>query len=108
QEEWANARGAIARFSRNAIEIRLIDAQECPAADLAVTAAVIGAVKLLVSERWSDVSRQQAWPSAPLAKLLDRTIAHGDQARIEDAAYLEAFGYRGAAPCTAGRLWQHL
>lgn len=36
QEEWLNARGAIARFERNAIEVRVIDVQECPAADLAV------------------------------------------------------------------------
>jgi glutamate---cysteine ligase / carboxylate-amine ligase len=31
---FLNSRGAIARFDRNAIEIRTIDIQECPAADL--------------------------------------------------------------------------
>ncbi|MBL8851852.1 MAG: hypothetical protein JNG89_19425, partial [Planctomycetaceae bacterium] len=36
QEEFLNARGAIARFSRGSIEIRVIDVQECPAADLAI------------------------------------------------------------------------
>jgi len=38
QHEWLNARGAIARFDRNAIEIRLCDTQECPRADLATGA----------------------------------------------------------------------
>ncbi len=28
--EWINSRGAIARFDRNAIEIRLVDVQESP------------------------------------------------------------------------------
>ena len=43
QDEFANARGAIARFERGSIEIRVLDIQECPAADLAVcqTAATV-------------------------------------------------------------------
>ncbi len=45
RHEWANARGAIARFDRGAVEIRIIDAQECPAADLAVVAAVTSVVR---------------------------------------------------------------
>ena len=40
QEEWLNARGAIARFDRGAIEIRVLDVQEHPAADLAIAWAV--------------------------------------------------------------------
>src|SRR5690606_34786160 len=40
RHEWVNARGAIARFDRSAIEIRLLDTQECPAADIAVAALV--------------------------------------------------------------------
>ncbi|MDW8287787.1 MAG: glutamate-cysteine ligase family protein, partial [Flammeovirgaceae bacterium] len=33
---FLNSRGAIARFDRGAIEIRIIDTQECPKADLAI------------------------------------------------------------------------
>ena len=40
RHEWVNARGAIARFDRGTVEVRLIDAQECPSADLAVTPAI--------------------------------------------------------------------
>jgi hypothetical protein len=30
RHEWVNARGAIARFDRSAIEIRVLDVAECP------------------------------------------------------------------------------
>jgi gamma-glutamyl:cysteine ligase YbdK (ATP-grasp superfamily) len=59
QHEWLNARGAIARFDRGAIEIRLLDVQECPAADIAICAAVTAALKAIVAERWSDLGRQK-------------------------------------------------
>ncbi len=36
QEEWLNSRGAIARFERNTIEIRLMDIQECPLMDFSL------------------------------------------------------------------------
>jgi glutamate---cysteine ligase / carboxylate-amine ligase len=47
QHEWLNSRGAIARFDRNAIEIRVIDTQECPQADLAIAAATVAVVEAL-------------------------------------------------------------
>ena len=40
QDEWLNSRGAIARFQRDAIEIRLLDVQETPYADLAIALLV--------------------------------------------------------------------
>src|SRR3569832_1608223 len=52
QHEWANARGCIARFERMAIEIRLLDLQEYPGADLAIAALVVGALLLLVGVCW--------------------------------------------------------
>ena len=33
---WVNSRGAIPRFDRGSIEIRLMDIQECPTADMAI------------------------------------------------------------------------
>lgn len=46
--EWVNSRGAILRFSRRAVEIRVLDTQECPRMDVAVAAFVRGALKRLV------------------------------------------------------------
>ncbi|MDZ7791032.1 MAG: glutamate-cysteine ligase family protein [Xanthomonadales bacterium] len=44
-EDWLNSRGAIARFERQTIEIRIIDIQECPRADLAIAEAVVALVR---------------------------------------------------------------
>ncbi len=48
EAEWLNSRGAIARFSRGAIEIRVLDVQECPRADMAIAALVIATLRTLV------------------------------------------------------------
>ncbi len=45
QHEWLNARGAIARFDRQTIEIRVLDVQECPLADVSICAAIIGVLR---------------------------------------------------------------
>lgn len=40
QEEWLNSRGAIARFDRGAIEIRVLDIQECPRMDISIACLI--------------------------------------------------------------------
>jgi glutamate---cysteine ligase / carboxylate-amine ligase len=105
--EWANARGAIARFERNTIEIRLIDAQETPAADIAIAAAVIGAVKLLAQEQFSSLGAQKKWQVEPLLAILLDTIKEGEKAVIKNTDYLQAFGISGGL-CTAGEVWKYL
>jgi carboxylate-amine ligase len=107
QPEFANSRGAIARFDRGAIEIRLLDAQENPCADLALAFAVGAVVRALVEERWSALEVQQRFGIEPLAELLERTVAHGPDATISDPAYLAALG-RGRRPRGAGELWREL
>lgn len=49
--EWCNSRGCIARFSRSAIEVRVLDVQECPAADLAILKLVSAVLKWLSEKR---------------------------------------------------------
>jgi gamma-glutamyl:cysteine ligase YbdK (ATP-grasp superfamily) len=102
--EWINARGAIARFDRQTIEIRLVDVQECPVADLAITRALVGAVQGLVGR---DVNRQTPIPSEHLRAVLQDTIHYGQEARIDDAEYLSQLGMNTAS-ATAGEVWRHL
>ncbi len=102
--EWTNARGAIARFDRMAIEVRLIDAQECAAADLAVAAAVSGLIRALVEERWSSGAEQRELPTAPLASLLVATIARGADAPLDHPELVRAFGLQPGAVPTVGAL----
>jgi carboxylate-amine ligase len=107
QHEWLNARGAIARFSRNTIEIRVLDVQECPLADLAICAAVVALLRALVGERFASLAQQQAVNVEPLASVFLTTIRQADGAVIYDDDYLKLFGYPGES-CTVGELWQHL
>ncbi|WP_437203137.1 carboxylate-amine ligase [Planctomicrobium sp. SH664] len=107
QEEFLNARGAIARFSRGAIEIRVIDLQECPAADLAIAQLTVATLKQLVAQGWTGTAEQQAFSVDQLEPILLATIQQADAAVIRDAAYLRQFGYFGST-ATARELWQHL
>jgi gamma-glutamyl:cysteine ligase YbdK (ATP-grasp superfamily) len=105
--EWLNARGAIPRFERDALEIRVIDLQECPQADLAIAAATVAAVRALYDQRWSGLAGQQAMATTSLAAILADCIRDGERALIADAGYLRLFGFPGRRG-TAGELWRHL
>ena len=48
RHEWVNSRGAILRFQRSAIELRVLDVQECVRMDVAIAAFVRGALKWMV------------------------------------------------------------
>src|SRR5262249_46610213 len=106
--EWMNARGAIARFDRGSIEIRLLDVQECPRADLAIADAVVGALRALVSGRLVGGVAGGRSPHKPLAEVLEATAAEGDLAPIRDAGYLGLLGWQGRVPCRANELWRDL
>ncbi len=105
--EWLNARGAIARFDRNALEIRVIDVQECPRADLAVAAATIHLVRKLYDGELAPLAQQQRADTAALARILRRCIVDADEALIDDPAYLSLLGCEGDT-YEAGALWRRL
>jgi carboxylate-amine ligase len=50
RHEWVNSRGAILRFDRRAMEVRVLDLQECPKMDVAI-AAFVRAVLVSMSHR---------------------------------------------------------
>ena len=104
---FANSRGAIARFDRGSIEIRVIDVQECPAADLGILSLIVAVLRELVDERWSAWSDQRQWEERRLAKVFDGCVARAERHEITDEEYLRLFGLDGAA-ATAGELWRHL
>jgi hypothetical protein len=108
RHEWVNARGCIARFDRMALEIRLIDVQECPRADVAIAAAVIAATRALVEEAWSGTRQQRRWDERELAAILDETIRHADETVLSNRRFLDAFGYPERGRARLRELWQHL
>lgn len=106
-QERLNARGAIARFDRDAIEIRTIDVQESPVADIAVAHAITSVIRALVNERWQDFVDQSKWETERLNRILLDTTKRAEHAVITDSDYLEALGW-GDFSCSAGELWRHL
>lgn len=107
QHEWLNSHGAIARFDRNTIEIRVIDTQECPKADLAIAAAVIAIVRSLYFGNTAPLAAQQSITTDALARIFLACIRDAEQATIDDVEYLKLLGFP-AERCTAHALWHHL
>ena len=105
--EWVNARGAIARFDRMALEIRVLDVQECPRADLAIAYAVSRTLRALCDPEPAHQARLRALATLPLGALLERTTAQAEQALIDDAVYLRALGLDGTAR-SARDVWRAL
>ena len=109
-----NSRGAIARFDRGAIEIRLVDIQECPNADIAIVELEIATLKAIVNGKFASssatvASADSAAKSVPhtlkeyreflrhfdttrLAELLAKTTKDAEDATIDWAEYLSVFG----------------
>ena len=127
---FLNSRGAIARFDRGAIEIRLVDIQECPNADIAIVELEIATLKAIVNGKFA-ASRENAsaansvphtlkeyrdflrnFDTTRLAELLAKTTKDAENAVIDWQEYLSVFGLDSAntpaAPITAGDLWKHI
>ncbi|XOV75984.1 MAG: glutamate-cysteine ligase family protein [Phycisphaerales bacterium] len=104
QHEWANSRGCIARFMRGSIEIRVVDIQECPAADLAVVALITAAVKAMYDERWISYEEQKSYDVKTLHEVLLDTIRYAERTRIMSApSSARSDGpVRPAGPATCG------
>jgi carboxylate-amine ligase len=107
RHEWVNARGAIARFERGAIEIRIVDAQERPTSDLAVVALLVGVVRALAEERWTSSRSLDAIETEALARIFAETVRDGGEARITDRRVLEVFGLP-TSEAPAMTLWRSL
>lgn len=107
RHEWLNARGAIPRFDRNAMEIRVIDLQECPLADLAIAAALVSVVRTLYDGELAPLAAQQAIGTDALVNIMLACIRDAEQAIIEDTEYLQILGVPGRR-CEARDLWRQL
>jgi len=105
---FANSRGAIARFDRGAIEIRVIDIQECPSADLAIAELIVAVLKAMTSGRWVSSYLQRAWDENDLLPLFLQVIKDAGNANIANRDYLLMFGLMKQEQMSAQKLWQYL
>jgi len=77
---FLNSRGAIARFDRNAIEIRVLDLQECPKADLAIASFIIEVLQWMIAEL--PISEMKKLHQDDLFEVLNVTIKDAEEAKI--------------------------
>ena len=105
RQEWVNARGAIARFDRMAIEIRVLDMQESVRADMAIANVVMELVRAMCEEEWASHAQLAAWDVDPLADLLLAHIKDADHTYIGDRNLLRMFGYERSSSAESRQLW---
>ena len=103
QDEWLNSRGAIARFQRNAIEIRVLDIQEAPVSDFAIIALTVSLVKSLVEEKWISFAEQKKADENELRLVFKEASEQGMQYVLRDKYLLKTFGE--AQPLSMQSLW---
>jgi carboxylate-amine ligase len=101
--EWANARGAIARFGRGSIEIRVLDVQECPAADLALLELIVAVLRQLWE--WDSVERIS---TESLASLLRSVVQVGFAAEVRHPEILMALGLSTDRVLNVREVWSLL
>lgn len=98
-DETLNARGMIARFDRSALEIRVLDVQECVLADLAICELCRVVLKTLSQEKSKNFSINS------LVSIYQQSIQHGENAIISDSDYIEILLNRRESKMRAHDLW---
>ena len=101
---FLNSRGAIARFDRNAIEIRVIDLQECPKVDLAVAELIIETLKWMIKNL--NLEELKSWHENGLLKIFDQVIKKGDEVILPEI-FTELFLFE-RREVSVKQLWSYI
>lgn len=105
QHEWLNSRGAIARFERNTIELRILDIQESPTSDLTMAAALTALLKRVATSRHLDSIARLS--TTELSGLFQRGLSQGEETPLGDISYGKLLDLKGEH-VTVGQLWADL
>ena len=87
QYDWLNSRGAMPKFADFAIEIRIIDSQECVNADIAIARAIHA-----ILHHWDQNAHlhlEKSYPTKGLKAIYDQTLKDGLSILIDDSSILE-------------------
>jgi carboxylate-amine ligase len=107
QNEWLNGRGVIARFDRSALEVRVMDTQECPQMDAGLAALASDAIRWLYEGHAGALAAQQALSTERLSAIFLECVRDAERASIRDRDYLALLGV-DRPECRAAELWQRL
>lgn len=105
--EWLNSRAAIAKFEYNAVEIRILDAQECVNADIAIAKAIHAILKSWY-ESGSQLHAEKIFDTKKLKSIYDQSIKQGLDLGIDDAALLEQWQLPTRHTMTIRDVWSLL
>lgn len=92
QEEWLNSRAAIARFGRGSIEIRCLDTQERPTADLALCHWVTSMLRYALDTGGDMLALHRRVPAGLLRALFLDAARRGMAAPVPSEFPFAAFG----------------
>ena len=87
QYQWLNSRAAIPKFNSKAIEIRILDSQECVEADIAIAHAINAVLK-----NWQSSSHyylDNPCDTSRLKHIFDKAIEMGFNTQVEDMELLK-------------------
>lgn len=107
QRYFLNSRGAIARFDRGAIEIRIIDIQEAPVMDMAIVELIVAALRWLVDERGPALLAQMKVPTSVLKNIFLQVIQLGGNIPLNFTPYQDWWG-NISATITPNKIWRLL
>lgn len=118
---FLNSRGAIARFDRGAIEIRLVDIQECPNADIAIAELEIATLKAIACGRFCNAygikdyrKKLRNFDTDKLSNMLTAISKGAEDTVVDDVELLTLFDMDPAGDAgkksgvTAGDIWKHI
>lgn len=103
QYEWLNSRAAIARFDRMAIEIRIVDTQECPKADITVAYVIQQLLKFIIDK--TDSYLTEPLESIELKEIFMNCVQTGSATLIENHRFLAQFNLDLPQAITAKEFW---
>lgn len=104
QNEWLNSRAAIPKFNYKAIEIRIIDSQECVQSDIAIALAIHAILKNWLA---SDYYLDKPCDTKRLRAVYDQAIKSGFAFSVDDAE-LCAQWQLPKRKMTAREIWSQL
>ncbi|MCB0794976.1 MAG: glutamate--cysteine ligase [Flavobacteriales bacterium] len=106
ERHFSNSRGAIARFDRGAIEIRVIDIQECPAMDLGIAEIIVATLRRLVQGEWCSPEAYRTISEHELLRVFKQVIQNGRHSPVDHPELLKTFGLYTAT--STGSIWEHI
>lgn len=107
RSEWLNARAAIPRFDRSALEIRVLDVQECPQADFAIAAAATALIRRFYGAGRAWLEQEGKMETRALGEIFLACIHDAEQAVIDNLDYLALLGLE-RRPTQAREVWARL